>query len=213
MVVTRSGKTVGIAKKIKFSDDGSVPNDTEIVSVNTRESTREPSGSESEESDSDEAPEEETIATSKQATLQKQREQERLQQQLRQQEREKRKQRDQQFKQQQEAKKEKIKQLAEAEELPDVLPEELFESEPEESVEAKHIRAEEFERQHEAARKRMKLEKLKQLKQQRKLAVSRGPVLVQVQSFDPTKRRAPRAEEAVLQSKTAWLQRESLGRK
>lgn len=216
MVVTRSGKTVGSAVKIKFSDDGTIPDNAEIVSVDTRESTREPEGeseSESDDSDSDEAPEEESIATSKQASIQKQKEQQRLQQELRKQEREKRKQRDEQFKQQQEAKKEKIKQLAQADELPDFLPDEVFESDLEEQAGGKHMRAEDFEKQHEAARKRLKLERLKQLKEQREKAVNKGPVLVKVQTYDPANRRVPPAEESILQSKNAWLQRPSLGKK
>lgn len=218
MVVTRSGRsTQQKSKKIKFTEDGDVPEDIEIFSV---ESTREPeeipepqSEESDSDSDSDEAPEAESISTSKQALIQKQKEQEQLQQDLRKQEREKRKQRDLQYKQQQEAKREKIRELAEADELPELLPEEVIESDHEEESRArKHLRAEDLEKEHAAMRKKMKLEKLRMMKQQRKQSQKKGPVLVQVQTFN-SKKQAPRAELSVLDSKKAWLERASLGKK
>lgn len=216
MVVTRSGRsTKETAKKIKFTEDGDLPENVEVFSV---ESTKEPeeapqvSNDSESDSDSDEAPEAESLSTSKQALLEKQKNEAKLQQDLRKQERERRKQRDLQFKQQQEAKKEKIKQLAEAEELPDLLPEEAFESDSEGPTARKHLRAEDLEKEHAEIRKKMKLEKLRMLKEQRKLALKRGPVVVQVQSFN-SKKQVPRAEQSILDSKRAWLERASLGRK
>lgn len=220
MVVTRSGRsTQEKPKKIKFTDDGELPENVEVFSV---ESTREPEepqeplkqeDDEESDSDSDEAPEAESISTSKQALIKKQKEQEQLQQELKKQERERRKQRDLQFKQQQEAKREKIKELAAAEELPDLLPDEVFEPDHNQDVRAgKHIRAEDFEKEQAAMHKRAKLEKLRKIKEQRKLALNKGPVVVEVQAFN-SKRQAPRAEQSVLDSKKAWLERASLGRK
>lgn len=217
MVVTRSGRsTRETAKKIKFTDDGEMPEQVEVFSV---ESTREPEEQPQEESeeesdsDSDEAPEAESISTSKQALIQKQKEQEQLKQDLRKQERERRKQQDLVFKQQQEAKKAKLKELAAAEELPDLLPEEALESDHEEETKkGKHLRSEDFEKEHAAMRKKMKLEKLRLIKEQRNAALNKGPVVVQVQRFN-SKKQAPRAEKSILDSKKAWLERASLGKK
>ncbi|SGZ57203.1 CIC11C00000002733 [Sungouiella intermedia] len=191
MVVTRSGRsTRETAKKIKFTDDGEMPEQVEVFSV---ESTREPEEQPQEESeeesdsDSDEAPEAESISTSKQALIQKQKEQEQLKQDLRKQERE--------------------------QELPDLLPEEALESDHEEETKkGKHLRSEDFEKEHAAMRKKMKLEKLRLIKEQRKAALNKGPVVVQVQSFN-SKKQAPRAEKSILDSKKAWLERASLGKK
>ncbi|OBA19812.1 hypothetical protein METBIDRAFT_230387 [Metschnikowia bicuspidata var. bicuspidata NRRL YB-4993] len=225
MVVTRSGKSVTTTgKKIKFLDDGGDPSDIEVVTVSSaRESSQEPeqtgaasSGSDLDE-DSDEAPEEESISQLKSTALQKKREQEKLEQSLRQQDREKRKQRDLQFKQQQEAKREKIKDLVLADQLPDLLPEEAFESEDEEDMldntrSGKHLRTEHFEQEDAAMRKRMKLEKLRRLKEMRNQALKKGPVYVQVHE-GASKSRVPRAEQSVLDTKSQWLQRESLKKK
>lgn len=202
------------SKKIKFTDDGDLPKSVKVPKLAEIEDSESAQESDSDlDSDSDEAPEAESISTSKQALIQKQKEQEQLQQDLRRQEREKRKQRDLQFKQQQEAKREKIRELAAAEELPDLLPDEVFEPETKEEIRAgKHIRAEEFEKEHAEERKRAKLAKLRQLKEQRKSALKKGPVVVQVQDFN-AKKQAPRAEQSVLDSKKAWLERASLGRK
>lgn len=222
MAVTRSGRAIGdVGKKIKFLEDGEAPSDIEIIS--TRESTQEPEniGSESSENeledDSDEAPEEESVSQLKSAALQKLKEQEKLEQKSRQQEREKRKQRDLQFKQQQEAKREKIKELVVADELPDLLPEEALESDDEENViisskTGKHLRSEDFEKEDAAMRKKAKLEKLKNLKEMRKQALKKGPVYVQVQD-SLSKNRVPVAEKTVIDTKSQWLQRESLNRK
>lgn len=217
MVVTRSGRsTQEQSKKIKFTDDGEFPQNVEVFSV---ESTREPEElaqaeeDDDSDSDSDEAPEAESISSSKHALVQKQKEQEQLQQELRKQERERRKQRDLQFKQQQEAKREKIRELASTEELPDLLPEEVLESYHEQDVRGgKHLREGDLEKEHAAMRKKMKLEKLRLMKEQRKHSIKKGPVLVQVQAFN-SKKQAPRAEQSILDSKKAWLERASLGKK
>ncbi|GEQ68433.1 hypothetical protein JCM33374_g2101 [Metschnikowia sp. JCM 33374] len=226
MALTRSGKAVGTGgKKIKFSEDGELPSGTEALLVTSRESTQEPeqsdaaSESESEE-DSDEAPEEESVSQSKSALLSKMKEQEKLEQKLRKQEREKRKQRDLHYKQQQDAKREKIKELVAADELPDLLPEEALESDNDDDVSptihtknGKHLRTEDFEKEDAAMRKKMKLEKLRNLKEMRNQALKKGPVYVQVQHDTTSKNRVPRAEQSVLSTKSQWLQRESLNRK
>ncbi|KAM9896866.1 hypothetical protein OXX79_007226 [Metschnikowia pulcherrima] len=224
MAVTRSGRSIGdVGKKIKFSDDGEVPSDIEVLSVSTKESTQEPEqvkDSESDlEDDSDEAPEEESVSQSKFAVLQKMKQQEKLEQETRKHEREKRKQRDLHFKQQQDAKREKLKELAGAEKLPDFLPEEALESDHEDetltknSSSGKHLRSEDFEKEDAAMRKKTKLEKLRNLKEMRQQALKKGPVYVQVQHNITPKSRVPRAEQSVLDTKSQWLQRESLNRK
>lgn len=217
MVVTRGERTtVTKARKIKFLEDGELPEDAEVVTVNTRESTREPEEQQEESgSDSDDAPEEESISTSKEASIQKRKADEKLQQELRKQEKEKRKQKDLQFQKQQQAKRQRIQVLASASELPDLLPDEVLESEDEEDAPsiAKHMRAHDLEKEHAEMTKRMKLEKLRQLMQQKTQALKKGPVLVQVNTFDPSKKRVPRAEPSILASKNSWLQRESLGKK
>lgn len=164
--------------------------------------------------DSDEAPEEESISVSKRAVLEKQQKIKALEQKQRQQERNRRKELDLQNQKQQEEKRrqEKLKQerLAQmTKELPDLLPDDLLEEE----VESKHILEEDFEREHEEMRKRMKIEKLKKLKELKNQAVKKGPVYVQVQSHDPRRKRVPRAESVVVETRASWLQRESLGKK
>lgn len=222
MARTRSRTASQFAgKSIKFLDDGTIPLDTEVVNIESKESTQEPEGSlkgpdsaqnSDSESDSDEAPEEEATSVAKNKTIELLKEQKQRQQNLRKQEREKRKQRDEQLKLQLEARRERIRELAAAEELPDLLPEEVFEPEPEEPK-GKHIRLEELEREHLENRKRAKLEKLRQIKELRKLALKKGPVHVQVQSFGLLRTTVPRAEANVLESKNSWLQRASLGKK
>lgn len=218
MAKTRSASSLGVRpKKIKFLDDGEFPSDVEVIDLDTRESTVEPQAHQESEldSDSDDAPEEESISTSKQASVQKQKEQQKLEQELRKQEKEKRKQKDLQYQKQQQEKRDRIKELTSATELPDLLPDDVLESDDEDEiiVAGKHMRAEDLEKEHLEMRKKMKLEKLRQLKEQRTQAVKRGPVLVKVQSFNPNKKQVPRAEQSVLDSKSSWLMRASLGKK
>lgn len=230
-------KTLGSAasafkgKSIKFLDDGSSPMDGEDgelesddsgidsdeIEENSEGEEIENSQDEEVESDSDsdsdsDAPEEESTSVAKQETIEKLKQEKQRQQDLRRQEREKRKQRDVQLKLQLEARKERIRELASAEELPDFLPEEVLEPEEPQSL-GKHIRLEELEKEHAESRKRAKLEKLLQIKELRKQAINKGPVHVQVQTFDLTKRTVPRAEASVLETKNSWLQRASLGKK
>lgn len=217
MAVTRSGRSTGT--KIKFLEDGEFPSGADVLSVSTRESTREPEVQEvdDESSDSDDAPEEESTSNARQATLDRQKEQDKVEQELRRQEREKRKQRDLHFKQQQEEKRERTKELVAAEELPDLLPDDILQSADDESDTTismgKHLRAEDLEKEHAEARKRMKLEKLKQLKAHRQSAIRKGPVHVQVQSFGSSTKRVPAAEQGIMESKNSWMQRASLNRK
>lgn len=215
MVVTRSGRsTRETPKKIKFTEDGDLPENGAVVGVESTIEPEKPEESDEEsDSESDEAPEAESISTSKQALIQKQKEQQQLKLDLRKQERERRKQQDLVYRQQQEAKRAKLKELATAEELPDLLPEEALESDKEEETTGgKHLRAEDLEKEHAAMRKKLKLEKLRAIKEQRTAALMKGPVVVQVQSFN-SKKQAPRAEQSILDSKRAWLERASLGKK
>lgn len=222
MARTRSYAAAQFAgKSTKFLDDGSLPLDVEVVTIESRESTREPDNrrevkpepeSESESgSDSDSAPEEEATSVAKSKTIELLKEQKQRQQEIRKQEREKRKQRDEHLKLQLEARRERIRELVEAEELPELLPEEVFDTEPA-APKGKHIRLEELEKEHLENRKRAKLEKLRQIKDLRKQALKKGPVHVQVQTFG-LRTVVPRAEASVLETKNSWLQRESLGKR
>lgn len=223
-------------KAIKFLEDGTIPLDAEIVTVDSRESTREPEelpddsdsapeaessntketapdSEEDSDSDSDsDAPEEESTVSAKQASIEKLKQEKQRQQELRRLEREKRKERDAQLKLQLEARRERIREMATAEELPEFLPEEVLKPE-EPQTSGKHIRLEELEKEHLESRKRAKLEKLRQIKDLRRQALKKGPVQVQVQAFGLTKRSVPRAEASVLESKNSWLQRASLGKR
>lgn len=202
-------------KSKKFLDEDIV--DAEIIAVSSREPTLEPetlNDEDQEDSDSDsdsDAPEEESTSVAKDQMMDKLKKDQQRQQELRQQERKKRKQRDAQLREQLEARRERIRELAAAEELPDLLPEEVLAPEPE--TQGKHIRLEELEREHAESRKRAKLDKLRQIKELRKQALKKGPVHVQVQAFGLSKQTVPRAEASVLETKHSWLQRASLGKK
>lgn len=162
--------------------------------------------------DLDEAPEEESNPVAKQQFIEKSNQEKIAEQRLRQLEREKRKAKDARLKHQLEIKRERISKLAAAKELPDLLPEEVFEPETLDQK-GKHIRLEELEKLAVENSKRAKLEKLRQIKELRKLALRRGPVHVQVQSFGNNRVSVPRAEANVLHTKISWLQRASLGKK
>ncbi|GBL47882.1 hypothetical_protein [Candidozyma auris] len=206
-------------KKIKFSEDGELPDGmSAVIEPAVEKQSSDESESESE-SDSDEAPEEESISASKARTLKQQKEQEQLEQELKKKEKQKRKEQDLLYQQQQQEKKKKLEEILASSELPDLLPDELIESVEEERKkekqlpQGKHLRSEELESELAEMRKKAKLEKLKQLKQQRTSAVKKGPVNVQVQTFGEKKKTVPKADPKVLESKNSWLNRESLKRK
>lgn len=225
MSVTRKGTQAQRApKRIKFSDDGDELPQPEIAtreSLSEDEAEDETNEQEAEDfesgSDSDDAPEEESTLQLKFALMNKLKEREQAEQEAKRKEKEKRKQRDLQFKQQQEEKRERIKELVKAEKLPDLLPDEVFEEDQWESKETvpegTHLKSEHFEKELAAAKRKAKLEKLKQIKEMRKLSLKQGLVYVQVQKPTDLGNRAPRAEQSVLDSKSSWLQRDSLKRK
>ena len=208
------------AKKITFTDDGELPEGASPVMVDDKssddaEQLKEQSESESD-SDSDDAPEEESISASKAKSIKQQKEQEKREQELRKQEKQKRKEQDVIYQQQQQEKKKRLEEIMASSELPDLLPEELLEeySQPTEDLpKGKHMRSEDLENEYAEMRKKAKLEKLKQLKQLRTLAIKKGPVHVQVQTFGEKKKSVPRADPKVVESKSSWLNRDSLRRK
>lgn len=224
MAILRSARK----NKITFTEDGELPAGAEVVNLISREPSVEPEAIGSE-SDSDEAPEEESTAKAKAELLAKSKAEQDLQREALKAAKEKRKQRDLLFKKQQEAKREretkkqeterlkfeqdKLEASAQADILPELLPKELLGilDTTQGKGGAKHIRTEELESQHAAKRKRMKLEKLQALKQ--KSAVKKGPVYVQVQEFGSSKSRVPHAEQSILDIKNLWMQRESLNKK
>lgn len=200
------------SKKIKYTDDGELPDGHEPAPAEAPTAESEESDSDS---DSDEAPEEESISASKAKTLNQQKEQKRLEQERRKQEKQKRKEQDLVYQQQQQEKKKRLDELMASKELPDLLPDELLqavEKTPQEP-QGKHMRSEDLEEEYAEMRKKAKLEKLKQLKQQRTLAIKKGPVHVQVQQFGQSKKIVPRADPKVVESKNSWLNRDSLRRK
>lgn len=222
MARTRSSTA---ALSVKFLEDGHISLDAEVVTIDSRESTLEPEepankkqaidvdgSADSEDSDSDSAPEEEFTGVAKQETIERLKREQKRQQDLRRQEREKRKQRDEQLKQQLEARRQRIRELAAAEELPELLPVEVFVEDTMEP-QGKHLRQEELEQEEMKRKKKAKLEKLREIKALRKQALKKGPVHVQVQTFGLTKNTVPRAEASVLDTKNCWLMRASLGKK
>lgn len=213
MVKTRSGKRIGAEpKKIKFSEDGEAPQSSVAATAPAVQPESE------EESDSDEAPEEDSTSQSREATLNKIKERELADLELKRQAKERRKLKDLQFAEQQLAKKRRLQELALAEQLPELLPEELFEDVDANSTgNKKHMREDELDSQHqrqaEALRKQAKLEKLRKLKELKNNAVLKGAVHVRVLASDNGVKKAPVAEQRVLRSKEDWMQRESLAKK
>lgn len=194
MAITRS-----TPKKIKFDDSY---NEGEFYTADeASQVVDEPSDSGLE---SDDAPEEELTATSKQAILdQQKREFERLQEQRRA-ERERRRQLDLQNKEQQEQKR-----LNKYADLPELLPTDVLEEVEKEQAKPKvHLKMNALEELE--ARRQLKLQKLKLLKDKR--IVQKGPVSVAVQTFRK-KPVVPRAEQAVVDVREQWLKRDSIRRK
>lgn len=213
MVKTRSGKRIGAEpKKIKFLDDGKAPQ----FSVAPKAPAIQPESEE--ETDSDEAPEEDSTSQSREAALNKIKERELADLELKRQAKERRKLKDLQFAEQQLAKRRRLQELALAEQLPELLPEELFQKpDTSEPGSKKHVREDELDLQHqrqaEALRKQAKLEKLRKLKELKTSAVQKGAVHVRVLASDNGVRKAPVAEQRVLQSKEDWMHRKSLAKK
>lgn len=209
--------------KIKFLDEEDVTIDGEYFTADEEaigqdtilEEEEEDDDSDSD-SDSDDAPEEESTTTTKQSILNKQKQQFQLEQEQKRIEREKRRKLDLQNKEQQDSKKSKKQQKIE--ELPEFLPTDILESDNEEeankkieTVKPKHYKLSDLDEIE--ARKQLKIQKLKDLKNKKTTLVKKGPVSVQVQSFNSNKKVVPKAENKVLDTREQWLQRKSLRRK
>ncbi|CAH2353595.1 bud site selection protein 21 [[Candida] railenensis] len=240
MVVTRSVKakpSISVdapkPKKIKFSDDSF--NDTEFLTADEAgekikddevEGEGEYSDSDSD-SDSDEAPEEESTSQAKELIIKRQKEQKELELVQKREEKERRRKQDLLHSEQQKLKKQEQETKAEDGELPDFLPEDIFDSidqeeeqddeDIEQSTKGKHLKLSDFEDmdKRELA-KQIKEEKLRQLKLKKRLSIKKGPVHVNVTSAAArqiNKKLVPVAESKVVNSRSKWLKRKSLGKK
>lgn len=213
MAITRSA--LG-PKKIKFDDDD---DNIELETKHEQPQQVEESEEEDSGSDSDDAPEEESISTAKKDLEEKKKLEQQLQREAKQAMREKRKQQDQRNREQQDAKRAKEEAARAAEEtakedLPDLLPEGLAESLAEDKPAAKHIKVKELDAiSAKLLRQKQKEEKLRKIKASRLTSVNKGPINVQVQSFNVNKKVVPRSESAIVDSKNQWLQRLSLNKK
>ncbi|EGW31210.1 uncharacterized protein SPAPADRAFT_56102 [Spathaspora passalidarum NRRL Y-27907] len=212
MAVTRSQDK---AKKIVFEDN---EDEEESVEIEARqeEEDKEPESEEESESESesdDEAPEEESTNKTKQEVLAQQKKREQEQKAQKNAERERRRQLDLRNKQQQESKKAtKIEEEA----LPDLLPDDIMDilstPEPEETqskIKGKHIRLDEVE----LDKKKEIEDKLRKIKLQKKMALKKGPVHVQVQKFGKKSEVVPKSENKIIASRDKWLKRKSVNRK
>lgn len=207
MVVTRSQ-----SKPIKktFTDDDFI--DEEIVpqeqEVEEKEDEEEEEEEESDESD-DEAPEEESTSKAREDILLKEKQRQDEEAELEKQRKERRKALDLRNKQQQELKKSKQKKPIE---LPEFLPddiESIMNQSQVPEVKAKHIRLDEDIK---PDRKSILEEKLRQLKQKKKVAVKKGPVYVKVQG-NMNKKVVPKSESKIIKNRDKWLNRKSINRK
>lgn len=222
MVLTR-GSLKLLSKqpsKIKFLDNETSTNDIEYhtaeedKSVDNIENSSSNNLEDESESDSDEAPEEESLTSSKQRIINVQKEQLKIEQELKKQEKEKRRQKDLQYKKQQEDK--RVKRFND-DDLPELLPEDIFESLEEEEVAvpqhaSKHLTSKDFEDQERILRQKLKEKKLEQIRKQKKLSIKKGPVHVKVQSLN-SKKMVPVSESKILNVKNKWLKRKSLNKK
>lgn len=218
MVVTRSRLDTQLAakpKKIKFNDDDTINESEYNTAEENGDVNDEPNGSETSasESDSDEAPEEESTSTAKSAVINEQKRQNALRRQVMEEQKHLRRLQDQHNKQQQELKRsrsQKEKQI----ELPEFLPDDIMTDiqtlgDSNESTEKKNTYRK-FD--DEIDIRALKIEKLKALKQARSTAVQKGPVRVQVHTTI-NKKQVPMAERKIVGSRDKWLHRKSLNRK
>lgn len=221
--VERGTKT---PKKIKFLDNDADINDNEYHTAEEAEGSNEPTDlheeSESDsnsdsDSDSDEAPEEESTSGVRDEILAKQKLEQKLEQDLKRREKEKRRQQNIHNQQQKLAKKSKVH---EEKDLPEFLPDNIFESIDDEEtneepvITSKHLKLQDFEKLDEISiRKQMKEAKLKEIKKNKKLSIKKGPVHVKVQQFNLDKKVVPKFENKVVNTRNKWLKRKSLGKK
>ncbi|CUM56225.1 uncharacterized protein AC631_03651 [Debaryomyces fabryi] len=223
MVVTRSRLNAkagdgATPKKIKFLDNDAEVNDIEYHTAEEEEPNQSADSDESDSgSDSDEAPEEESTTGIKNEIIAKQKEDLKKQQELKKLEKERRRQQTLYNQQQQQLKKNKKQE----DELPEFLPEDIFESisdnEAEDSepiIPSKHLKLQDFEKLDEMEiRRQIKQSKLKDLKKSKKLSIKKGPVHVKVQQFNLDKKVVPKFENKVVNTRNKWLKRKSLGKK
>ncbi|ODV81477.1 uncharacterized protein CANTADRAFT_87466 [Suhomyces tanzawaensis NRRL Y-17324] len=219
MAITRSNLDTKRPTKKKFLDTD--VSEIEYHTADEINAKEEPPKSQPEQdsesdSDSDEAPEEESTSSSKKAIIERQKQERLAQQKLKEEERELRRQKDLKFKQQQEAKKEReLEKLAnKPQELPEFLPDDIFEALEEKEPKGKHMKAKELdEMSQKLLRQKMKEEKLRKLKESRTGILKKGPINVQVQSFNLHKKAVPKAESRILDTKAQWFNRSSLNKK
>lgn len=221
MVVTRSrlnAKTGNgtTPKETKFLNNDADVNDIEYHTAEEDEPNHS-AGSEDSDSDSDEAPEEESTSGIRNEILAMQKEDLKSQQELKKLEKERRRQQNIYNQQQQSLKKSKKQE----QELPEYLPEDIFESisdnetgESESIITSKHLKLQDFEKLDEMEiRKKIKESKLKELKKSKKLSIKKGPVHVKVQLFNLERKVVPKFENKVVNTRNKWLKRKSLGKK
>lgn len=225
-------------KKKVFTDDDLVDDLATKPSLETatsvqeekegKEEDEEDSDSDDSGSDSDDAPEEESTSTAKQQAVRRQEEEKQRQLALQKAEKERRRVIDERNKlQKQQKKKNTEKSLDDAknQELPEFLPEdiELFIKQSTPVVPTKpnrHIRLEDEDQDLDGAelessvqRKRKLEQKLKELKNRKRISVKKGPVYVQTQTFGLARKVVPKAESKIVKNKAKWLNRKSINRK
>lgn len=219
-------------KKKVFTDDDLVDELATKPSLETatsvQEDDEEDSDSDDSGSDSDDAPEEESTSTAKQQAVRRQEEEKKRQLALQKAEKERRRVIDERNKlQKQQKKKNSEKTLGDAknQELPEFLPEdiELFIKQSAPVVPTKpnrHIRLEDEDQDLDGAelessmqRKRKLEQKLKELKNRKRISVKKGPVYVQTQTFGLARKVVPKAESKIVKNKAKWLNRKSINRK
>ncbi|RLV91014.1 hypothetical protein JA1_004190 [Spathaspora sp. JA1] len=214
MAVTRSQDK---AKKIVFEDNDE--DEQELTAqdhVNTKQSEDEDSELESEEDEDsdDEAPEEESTRKTEQDILNQQKKKEQQVIAEKKAERERRRQLD--LRNQQQKQQSKKVQSLEEQALPDLLPDDIMDilstpepQTPQSKIKGKHIRLDDVE----VDRKKEIEDKLRKIKLQKKLAVKKGPVHVQVHNFGNKATVVPKSESKIIASKDKWLKRKSVNRK
>lgn len=216
MAVTRSHDVPKVGKKIKFLEDDFAGNDGRhtVEEEDVKSQSEDIESNSDSEDDLDDAPEEESTSTAKQSIIERERKQRELEQKAREADREKRREKDLQNQLQQQSKKQKkLARKEDEEELPEFLPEDIFEP-VESQPSGKHLKAEELDEiDQKLMRQKMKEEKLKSIKNSKKLSIKKGPINVQVQSFNINKKVVPRAEAKIVDAREKWLKRKSLNKK
>lgn len=219
MVVTRNGKSTAAAlpapRRMKFQEE----NTSMEADYHTADEAGGDEPAAEEDLDSDDAPEEESVSSSKSLVLQLQRQQRALEQEQKRLEKERRRHFNEVHAEQQRLKREAQHDTKPAKDLPEFLPGDVLaamadaEDEEESQPQGKHLRLEDFEEldQRQLAR-HLKEEQLRQLKLQKRQTIKRGPVHVRVAKA-PSRNSAPAAESKVLNARSKWLKRKSLAKR